>query len=129
MQTTHGRGLAFIVCLVTGALILHTALTGHHSTVNLSGSLPQWVFSCRPDDVSKPIKVGAYVRFLPPRRVQAMVRMRGKPINTGIPWIKQITAIGPSGVFVQGTHPDSFDSRHWGPLLRQEIQEVCVPWW
>lgn len=129
MQTIRGRGLALLVCLVMAALILHTAITGQHSTINLTSSLPQWVFSCRPYATGERLVVGIYVRFLPPQRVQALVHARGAAINTDIRWIKQVTAVDSELVFVQGTHQDSFDSRHWGPLLPTEIQEVCVPWW
>jgi type IV secretory pathway protease TraF len=129
MPTARGKGLALLVCLVTGVLILHTAITGHHSTINISGSLPQWVFSCRPYDPGTRLTVGMYVRFLPPQRAHVLARTTGVTLPTNIRWIKQVTAVDASGVFVQGTHPDSFDSRHWGALLPTEIQEVCTPWW
>jgi type IV secretory pathway protease TraF len=111
----------------------HTWFTGQHTTINLTGSLPQWAFSCRPYAGRQPLGVGMYVRFLPPVRVEDSLRARGVAVSGTIPWIKQVTAIssGEAGVqvMVEGTAADSFDSRHWGPLRTAEIQEVCVPWW
>jgi type IV secretory pathway protease TraF len=130
---SRGSWLALVVVGVVGGLMAHTWLTGQHTTINLTGSLPQWAFSCRPYQQGQSLGVGMYVRFLPPVRVQNALRTRGVVISGTIPWIKQVTAVqeGESGrmVLVEGTAPDSFDSRHWGPLLVTEIQEVCVPWW
>ena len=128
MKAYRGSYLAAAVCVTVGALILHTALTGHHSTINLTNSLPQWVFSCRPYTAEERLDVGMYVRFLPPEQAQAILRTAATRINLHVPWIKQVTAIGEGWVFVEGTHPDSFDSRRWGPLRLTQIQEVCIPW-
>jgi type IV secretory pathway protease TraF len=129
----RGRWLAVAAAVVVGGLVLHTWVTGQHTTLNLSGSLPQWAFSCRPYNEAQPLGLDMYVRFRPPVRVVARLQARGVDVNPAIPWIKQVTMVWDDAdgqaMLVEGTAPDSFDSRQWGPLRTSEIQEVCVPWW
>jgi type IV secretory pathway protease TraF len=128
---SRGNVVAVGVSLWVVGLVIHTQLTGQHSTVNLTGSLPQWVFSCRPSRGSPPLTRGMYVRFLPPPQVHEVLRVSG--VHPTTRWIKRVTAVWQEEgrepmVFVEGMHPKSFDSRHWGPLRVADIQEVCEPW-
>jgi type IV secretory pathway protease TraF len=128
---SRARWTALGVCLWIGVLVVHTELTGQHTTLNLTGSLPQWAFSCRPYDARVLLTRGIYVRFLPPPHVHEVLQARG--VSPTIRWIKRVTEVWQeegreARVFVEGTHPKSFDSRQWGPLRVSEIQEVCEPW-
>jgi type IV secretory pathway protease TraF len=128
---SRARWVALGACLWVGGLVVHTQLTGQHSTLNLTGSLPQWVFSCRPYHAGQQLAVGMYVRFVPPQHVHEVLQAKG--VNPQVRWIKRVKDVQQEEgmatlVFVEGTHPKSFDSRQWGPLGLSAIQEVCEPW-
>jgi type IV secretory pathway protease TraF len=130
---SRARWIALGVCLWIVGMIMHTQLTGQHTTFNLTGSLPQWAFSCRPYHAGQPLTAGMYIRFAPPPHVQELLRAVGVVIHPKVRWVKRVKEVWheegrETVVFVEGTHPRSFDSRQWGPLVISDILERCEPW-
>ena len=101
-------------------------ITGEHVVMNITHSLPNRAFLCKAYDKKLSIIPGQYVRFHPPQRVKDVAHKSYPDLPLTISWIKQVDSVKEDAVFVLGTHPESFDSRHWGPLFISEIDETCT---
>jgi type IV secretory pathway protease TraF len=115
-----------VVMIAIMADMLDYVLSEEHTVINGSHSLPHYAFRCKAYKKGSPLFPGQYVRFNPPQHVKDIAHELYPDLPLNISWIKQVHSIHQDLVFVLGTHPESFDSRQWGPLFIDEINEVCT---
>lgn len=98
---------------------------------NAGLSLPPGLYWCAPYWTTEDLPAGTIVYFLPPRRVtdaldvNPLYQSRLQEIH--LPWMKYVSASEGDSVYVRGTHPDSLDSRAFGPIPRSSVQRTCTP--
>jgi type IV secretory pathway protease TraF len=118
-------GAGMWVSLMLGLAIFH--FQGGRLYWNIGISLTPGLYACW--GRRTPLEPGMLVRFQPTPEHYARVQQAYG--DTAVPpiWMKQIVRVESTGVWVEGSHPRSWDSRHFGPVAPHQITGTCTALW
>jgi type IV secretory pathway protease TraF len=111
--------------LMLGLAIFH--FQGGRLYRNVGISLKPGLYACW--RLRGALSPGMLVRFQPAPEHYALVQQAYG--DTAVPpvWMKQIVRVESTGVWVEGSHPRSWDSRHFGPVDARQITGTCAAVW
>jgi type IV secretory pathway protease TraF len=98
---------------------------------NMTRSVPTGFYWCKPEHSTTPLPPGTFVIFVPPVRIVEAFRQQPghRHEDANYPWLKKVIRQDGDDLFVEGTHPRSFDSHIFGPVPRVAVQRICIPLW
>lgn len=113
------------VSLLLGAAVVHVQGGGLYWNTGMS--LPPGLYRCWAPGAA--LEPGMLVAFRPAPAHYAMVQQAYGTQAVPAVWMKQVIRWDGEEVWVQGTHPRSWDSRHFGPIPRERITGTCAAVW
>jgi type IV secretory pathway protease TraF len=108
----------FAFCLIYPSLIY-----------NVGYSMPHGLYWCKPESSVSPLQSGTVVIFTPTAHILSLYRAQSGQESPTLPWLKKVIRQEGDDLYVEGTHPRSFDSHIFGAIPRVAVQRICAPLW
>jgi type IV secretory pathway protease TraF len=115
----------------TFAFLLVYACTYPFLFYNKSRSMPGGWYWCAFEDSNVILTPGTIVLFTPTQamRTDFLERVGPRYEDARLLWLKKVIRQEGDNLYIEGTHPLSYDSHLFGPIPRVSVKRTCTPLW